>query len=345
MNGLKDAAARPLIMRMLTGIAACLAAAVLAVAPAAGAPRPVAVIGDSDSHSYHDELNGIRRGGANNAATLNWLEVWARLAPDEIDPGPFGLAGESHALAYLRTAFGAPAQAPRKRDFLYNYAWSGARCASLSRAWPEQRRWLIARLKADRARWDEGLIVIRIGVNDFAQPAHLGLIARNVDARRAEIDACLADIEAAVAAIRRVSRASIALVGVAHDYDTPFAGPDIVPEEALARVNAALDRFDRALAALAAADPRIAFVDDVGWFRARFGGRMTGDLKPSAAVAGVEVRNAPGDAPQFLHTADGHPGTIAAGLFLQSMIGILNEQLGWSLTAPTDAEIVALARG
>lgn len=331
------------VMTLLIAIAAA------SCAPGERAGRagaiPVAVLGDSDSHSYRDVLNGVRRGGANNARTFNWLEVWARLRPDQIDPGPFARAGDSRKAAVLKSFFGVPSRAPMKDDYLYDYAWSGARCASLNREWPEQTRWLAARLKSDPKRWAEGLVVIRIGVNDFGQSEHLTLMARDSDVMKGAIDACIEEIGTAVGEIRRVSTARIALVGISHDYDTPFAGPDVVPDAAVPGVAAALDRFDDGLKAIAEKDPRIAFVDDDTWLARRFGGRRADDQKPRVEIAGFVVRNAVGDAPEFLHTTDGHAGTIAAGLFLQHFIETLNARFGLSLSPPSDEEIVALARG
>lgn len=330
---------------VLTAAALATSAASSPVGAAAREAIPVAVLGDSDSHSYRDALNGVARGGANHARTFNWLEVWARLRPEEIDPGPFARAGEARSLAGLKALIGRPARAPRKDDYLYNYAWSGAGCASLRRKWPQQTRWLLARLKSDPARWARGLVVIRIGVNDFGQGAHLAALARDPHAMDGAIDSCLGEVDATVAAIRAVSPAAIALIGIAHDYETPLAGPEIVPDAALAAVAAALARFDDGLMEIAAGDRCIAFAGDRAWLTRRFGTRADGSARAAAAIAGLVVRNAVGDGAEFLHTADGHDGTIASGLFLQDFIAALDARLGWSLTPPSDEEIVALARG
>lgn len=313
----------------------------LGAAPARSDGVAVAVLGDSDSHSYRDSLNGLARGGPNNAKTFNWLEVWERLRPGDIDPGPFALAGDSRTIARLKGALGIPTRTPAKIDFLYDYAWSGARCASLNEAWPEQARRFLVRLSAERARWADGLVVIRIGINDFGQAEHLRRWAQAPQEAGPLVDACLEAIGESVAAIRRKSSVHIALIGVGRDYDAPFAA--LTPAE-IAKAEAPLTRFDAGLAALAERDPRIVFVDDAAWFESRFGARARGTLAESIVVGGLEVANAIGDAAEFLHTADGHPGTVASGLFLQHFIGRLNDKFGWRLSIPSDEEIAALAR-
>ena len=42
-------------------------------------PTRIAVIGDSDSHSYRDSVSGIRRGGEIHNISFNWIETWSRL--------------------------------------------------------------------------------------------------------------------------------------------------------------------------------------------------------------------------------------------------------------------------
>jgi hypothetical protein len=311
---------------------------------AAGEPPaglPVAVLGDSDSHSYHDSLNGVARGGANNAKTYNWLELWERLRPAEVDPGPFERAGDSRLMALMKEAAGVPTRTPPKLDFLYNYAWSGARCASLDAEWPEQARRFLTRLSAEPSRWADGLVIIRIGINDFGQGPQLRLWARTPEAASQPVESCLDAIGATVAEIRKRSRVHIALVGIDRDYNAPFG---VLPAADIAAAEAPLARFDAGLAALAARDPRIVFVEDAVWFEERFGTRADGTLSDAATIAGFKVANAVGDGPGFLHTADGHAGTIASGLFLQHLVRRLNEKFAWRLSAPSDEEIVALAQ-
>ncbi|MEQ1931827.1 MAG: hypothetical protein ABL957_15020 [Parvularculaceae bacterium] len=329
---------------MRIAILLCLAVLAGCGAPEApGGKLAVAVLGDSDSHAYHDSVNGVRRGGANNGKTFNWLEVWSALRPAEIDPGPLARAGDHRFVARLKGLVGVPARTPAKLDYLYDYAWSGARCASLTADWPEQARLLSTRLKAEPARWADGLVVIRIGVNDFGQAEHLHVWAQSPEAAAPVVDRCLAVIADAVASIRKHSSAYVALVGVARDYNTPFADETVVADADVPAVEGALARFDAGLQAIAARHPRIAFIEDAG-FEARFGSRAHGRLVESVSIGGLTLLNAAGDDAVYAHTADGHPGAVASGLFLQFFIARLNEAFGWRLSVPSDEEIVALAR-
>ena len=105
-----------------------------AAAPAGSIP--MAVIGDSNSHSYRDSISfppGSReRGGALRGRNLQWVEIVARLRGGQLDPGPWVAWGRSGNVAWLRESIGLSAgRAPRKEDYLYNFANSGAACKHL----------------------------------------------------------------------------------------------------------------------------------------------------------------------------------------------------------------------
>lgn len=302
--------------------------------------RPIAVLGDSDSHSYRDDVNGILRGGAYHERTFNWLEVWDRLHPDEIDLGTFEETGSGRTVAKVQAFLGGTPRVPPKRDYAFNYALSGMTCSSLQNDWPEQGRWLLARLHHEPEPWQHGLVVIRLGVNDFGQQSHLRQWADDPAAGNAIVDRCLDDIDGMVTALRTVSTAYIALVGISHDYDLTLA-EDYSPAE-LDNIIAVLERFDHGLAARAAGDPRVAFVQDSSWYRPYFGSRREG-IRPDARIGGVRIVNAVGDRPDHLILEDGHAGTIASGLFLQEAIRQLNQAFGLGLTPVSDEELIDLA--
>ena len=55
----------------------------------------LAVLGDSDSHSFHDAVSlhygtPEARGGAQQASTWQWTEILGRLRPRDIDQGLSG---------------------------------------------------------------------------------------------------------------------------------------------------------------------------------------------------------------------------------------------------------------
>ena len=305
----------------------------------------VMVLGDSDSHSYHDDQGDLVRGGRFAAVTYNWLEAWARLRPQEIDPGAYRVAGDRRMAARMKTLLGRPTRTPRKRDFDYNFAFSGAQCASLTEQWPQQAEQARMRLQMEPGPWRRGVVFIRIGINDFGQAHHLTAWVRDPDAGLARVADCLAAIRSAVAALRAASDAPIVLVGVAREFELPlpaFEGWSAAEASQAERVLAA---FDDGLAAIAREGRRILFVDDHAWFRRRFGSRLSGDLQDAARIADIAVFNALSDDPHSLHLADRHAGTIAGGLFAQSVVPRLNAAWGLGLTDLSDAEIVALTIG
>src|SRR5690606_28467084 len=112
----------------------------------------------------------------------------------------------------------------------------------------------------------------------------------------------------------------------------------------LARINAALDRFDQALRARAEADRRVLFFDERAFFAREFGGR---DARGRPAyldrpTAGIVLRHSQGDAPWHLVVADGHAGTLWNGLWAREPVARLR-RLDPSPAAISEAEVAALA--
>src|SRR5688572_17443685 len=104
--------------------------------PSAHVPGAVAlaVLGDSDSHSYHDRVlitEQFRRGGELRATTWQWTEALGQLRGRFIDQGPWNTWGTYNKVADVMTALRLPGRAPRKEDFRYNFAISGAECHEL----------------------------------------------------------------------------------------------------------------------------------------------------------------------------------------------------------------------
>ncbi|MCI4662894.1 MAG: SGNH/GDSL hydrolase family protein [Neomegalonema sp.] len=307
---------------------------------------PVAVLGDSDSTSYHDDLSRIDRGGAYRAQTFNWPWIWHQLRGGEVDLGKYAAFGDRLSIARVKVALGIPTRTPEKEDFRYNYARTGAGCASLAPEWPHQLDWLLAQIKAAPESWAGGVVILRIGVNDFGQREHLlaGRGWTGMSAQIARVDACLRHIGAAVQRLRARSPVRIALIGIAHDVNAPDNAADWAAPEDLARAIAPLQRFDAGLRAMARTDPRIAFIDDVSWFEAKFGARILGAVHPVAEIGGIPLRHGLGDAPENLILSDGHAGTLANGLFLAHLVERLNSAFDLGLSEIRESEIAALVR-
>lgn len=335
---------------------ACMAAMVATAAPAtsAGAPAPVppafAVLGDSDSHSYQDDLSfaadPAARGGPRRASTFQWTEVLARLRPQQLDPGPWAATGwNQRRVADALEWFGLPGRHPRKRDYEYNFAISGAVCEDLNEGHRRQVPRLLATVKRDPQRWADGLVLIRIGTNSFGKVNMLDRLARDPqDATATQvIDACVAHVARAVAALRAAAPGvRVVLVGIFNNahwvrYHARWQSP---AEQR--NLETAMDRFDTGLRALAAADARTAFFDDRAWFRGLWGGRGE-DGRPAYRAVPFgrwSVTNTAGDEPQHATLADGHAGTVWNALWAQALVGLLNRRFGLSIPPIETPELV-----
>ena len=263
----------------------------------------LAVLGDSDSHGYRDNVLGTRRGGAYHETTLQWTDVLARARGDYFDLGEEGVWGSRGVIARVRAAVGLEAKTPRKFDYRWNYAVSGARCTTLLHEWPWQVRWLESALRHEPAAWANGLVVIRIGVNDVGLSSHMERYAEHgvTPGDRARIARCAEEIGAAARAIRK-SHASvrIVVVGVADDSSWPVG---IVPDRdavQVAHIREALDLFDASVRNATEHVPGAVFMEDRSWYRSSWPDRdASGRAVLGARNLGgtVPITNTRGDEP------------------------------------------------
>ena len=314
---------------------------------------PFAVLGDSDSHAYQDRLSfpddAPERGGAHRATTLQWTEVLFRLRGSEIDPGAWGEWGVRGRWAAPMEALGLAQRSPRKQDFEFNYAWSGARCADLIEGAGRQAPRLAARMAEQPAAWSRGVVVIRIGINDLGTDDALEAFARDGDSaeNRRIVDACLAFIDLAVRQIALVQpEARVLLVGVLDNVDWPRNAGRFTDAGERQRIAAALDRFDQGLRAIADAAPNIAFFDDRAFYRALVGQRAA-DGQPAyraipvhdaAGAIAFEAAFAEGDAMTNLYLADGHAGSVLNAHWAQAVALALHADLDLPITPISDVE-------
>lgn len=311
-------------------------------------PVRLGVLGDSDSHSYRDSVRGVRRGGIFHDVTLQWTDVLTQTRGHYLDMGAVRTWGTRGIIARLRARLGLEARTPRKLDYRYNYALSGARCASLGSAWPGQAQWLASAIRSRPGQWTNGIVVIKIGVNDLGQKSHLDQYARTgiTDAERALITACAQEISRAVETVREAGpTVRIVVVGVADDSSWP---PDAVPWRSsleTTRIRSVLDLFDQTVRS-AVSKPGVVFMDDRRWYYDHWSDR---DSRGQAQVSGrnlggaKDVTNTRGDEPVNLMLADGHAGTIANGFWARHLIRMLNDTFGTAIPPLLDAEIAQLA--
>ena len=309
----------------------------------------LAVLGDSDSHSYQDSVgipdDGESRGGARRAQTLQWTEVLARLRGSEIDPGRWDRWGSNHAIARLRTLFGAVQRRPLKLDYRYNFAVSGAVCDDL-RGGERQTANLLHLMALDPPRWRHGVVVIRIGINDVGDEESLDAVARGehreVDA---DVDTCIAEIQASAQQILAAhAQTRIVLVGIFDNVHWPPLAQRWPQAAEQQRIATAMQRYDDALKALAAADARLVFFDDAAWFAAHWGGRKadgSADYHAAVLADGRRIEARVGDDVASAVVADGHSGLAWNALWAQALVDTLRTQAQLPLTPIGDAELAA----
>lgn len=307
---------------------------------------PLGVLGDSDSHSYHDRIwlppGPGEPGGPFRATTFQWTEVIAQLRGNVIDPGDWGVWGERKSWVRLKDWLGLPGRAPRKEDYAYNFALGGSRCEALTTGVYRQAPRLVQAMDRDAQRWRRGVVVIRIGIVDIGLADSLDVVARDADDAgvRARTQACLAHVRAAVEMIQaRHTETRVVLVGILDNTDYPPYFTRYTTPTAFANIRTALDRYDDGLKQLVAEDPtHRAFFDDRQWFRQRFGSRHDGyrtvRIGPTACI-----EHAVGDDPRHSVLADGHAGTAWNAMWVQSLIELLDRRFAMRIPAITDAEL------
>ena len=348
-------------MLSLAGLGVVLAAAALAasadrlqgdgeryLAQRAQTARPVAVLGDSDSHSYQDQISfpaaSGKRGGAHRATTLQWTEVLQRLRPLQVDPGEWGVWGVPRVVARAQQWLGLASRAPRKQDYRYNFAISGAGCEALTEGGGRQVQRLLAVMDREPQRWRDGVVVIRIGANSFGLDDSLDQLARDPMAApvQREIQACIEQVRTAVALLHaRHDRTRIVLVGIYDNSHWPRYFDRWRSRDELDHIARGLDVFDAALARMAAADARIAFFDDRAWFAQRWGTRdANGEpaYRPVVLASGFGVTNTIGDDPRHAVIGDGHAGLVWNVLWTQSLIELMNQRFGAGIAPLSDTE-------
>jgi hypothetical protein len=310
---------------------------------------PLAVLGDSNSHSYQDHAwfpaGTTERGGAWRSRTFQWTEVLGRLRGQELDLGPWVRWGRPGVVALAREWLGLRGdRAPRKEDYLYNFANSGAACKNLMGGRFRQAPRLVALMDGEPERWMRGVVVIRIGLNNWS--GLLDLQARDPSAPelRAATAYCAREIGAAVALIHASHPSTrIMLVGIGNEADDPANFDRWQSAAETTNIRAALDGFNAAIRRLAGSDPRLAYFDDLAWFQAHWGSRSADgkpDYKTVAIGTTLQVTNTIGDDPRNALLADRHAGLAWNALWAQALVARLKDAFGLPLKPIADEELV-----
>jgi hypothetical protein len=314
---------------------------------------PLAVLGDSDSHAFHDSIwfppGGSERGGRDHSVTFQWTEVLARLRDGEVNQGRWGVYGSHPRVARVASWVGLPLRAPRKQDYAFNFATSGATCEHLL-APRGQLAQLLRLLESAPEYWGKGAVVLRIGINDIGTGPVLRDIAANGfrESARARVTVCTSAIETAVRAIRQTNATvRIVLVGIADNANWPPNFDDFRSAEAMRNLGLHHDAYDDALRRLAKEVRHTCIHDDRAWFRERWGGRdaQGGPAYRAVEVGGLSVGMTQGDGLEHAILGDGHAGTVLNTLWARELVALLGSCAGLPLTPITTTEVDAFVRG
>jgi hypothetical protein len=320
----------------------------------AGRPRPpaaaipLAVLGDSNSHSYQDyawfPADSSERGGALRARTFQWTEVLARLRGRELDLGPWVTWGRPGVVARAREWLGLRGgRAPKKEDYLYNFANSGAACKNLNGGRFRQAPRLVELMNEEPRRWERGVVVIAIGLNNWG--GLMDLQARDPAAPelRAVAAYCAGEIGNAIALIHASHPSTrILLAGVTNEADDPANLERWQSAPETTNIKIAVDGFNDAIRHLAAGNPRVAFFDNLAWFENLWGSRSP-DGKPIYKTVAIgstlRVTNTAGDDPHNAVLGDLHGGLAWNALWTQALVARLRDAFGLPLTPISDEEL------
>lgn len=331
--------------------------------PAGGIPRstpagivPIAVIGDSGSHSYQDHItfpaDGWERGGPFRARTFQWTEVLQQLRGKEIDFGPWITWGRPGIVALAREWIGLEGgRSPKKEDFLYNFANSGASCKNImGTRWGQRYRQaprLVALMDREPELWRRGVVVFAIGANDWS--ALLDLQARDPSAPELgeAIRFCKDQITAAIDLIHASHPSTrVLIMGIGNEADDPMNADRFRSATATENIRIALNRMNDALLQIVQADPkRIAFFDYDAWFISHWGQRGPNgepDYKTVVLGPGIRITNTAGDEPSNALLEDHHAGLLSNALLAQMLLQRLRDAFGLPLTPISNDEIRSL---
>ncbi|MBL8525939.1 MAG: SGNH/GDSL hydrolase family protein, partial [Betaproteobacteria bacterium] len=271
---------------------------------AAGKSIPLAVLGDSNSHHYQDRIlltKAEQRGGEWRTKTHQWTEVLASLRAEQLDQGELGVWGTpikvAETLDWLRNkaGIGYGGRAPKKRDFRFNFTVSGAECDDLGTGYYRQTSRLLALMARNPERWQNGIVLIHIGVNSIGQPPVLEQYARQdlTPALKARLESCVQSVTNSAAQIRAAHPGTrLVLVGMLTGIHEPGAIQRWTSRAEVDRINSAVEVFNRGLREFAAADGRAMYFDQDAWIQQLWGGRDTQgrpDYRPVVLADGRKI--------------------------------------------------------
>jgi hypothetical protein len=313
----------------------------------------IGMMGDSDTAAYHDSKSfppgTPQAGGDFHLITFQWPEVLGRIREQQVDLGAWAVWGVPRwmSMARIREAIGLPWRGPQKETHQNNLAWPSG-CETLTQGpWRQSQR-LVDVMDEQPLRWEQGVVVIRTGINSFGKDEALASLALDPDdpATLATMSACVAQIRAAVDLIhQRHPKTRVVLVGIFNNAHWAPYLPRWQSQKEQRNLDQGLDHFDNALRALAAADPRLAFFDDRAWFARKWGQRNPTNGTPDYHAVHVgsvlSVTNTVGDSPEHATLQNLHAGLAWNLLWTQDLVQLMRTQFGVALDAISDDEVAA----
>ena len=309
---------------------------------------PLAVLGDSNSHSFQDGLvfrpGDGSRGGDFHARTLGWVDGLARLRGQELDLGPRLIWGSDGRISSVRRVLGLPVgRIPIKEDYLYNFANSGADCNSLTSGPFRQAPRLAALMDKEPERWRNGVVVIFIGVNDWIRALDLQLRDPGAPELDTVIVRCTRRIAESMSMLReRQPGLRFLVIGLDNPANDPSNADKFRSAVQMQNLRVALARFNASLREMIDNTPGAAYFDQDAWFHGLWGDRDAQGQPRYRAVTignGFKVTNTKGDDPHNVLLDDGHAGTVTNALLLQAIIGRMREAFGIPVTPIGDDEL------
>lgn len=201
-------------------------------------------------------------------------------------------------------------------------------------------------MNQDPVRWRNGIVVIRIGNNDWAAVLEDQTRDPKAPQVRAVAAYCVEQITATMKLIHDAHpEPRILLVGNDSGANDPSAR-DGYSATALDNIRAAHAEFNAQLRAMASSDWRTAFFDQVGWLEQLWG--RSGPDRPSgnrAVIIGgtLRVTNTIGDEPTNAELADHHAGLVWNTLWAQALVERLREAFDLPITSISDEEVARFA--
>jgi hypothetical protein len=197
----------------------------------------------------------------------------------------------------------------------------------------------------DPELWKRGVVVIRIGVNDWSRTLDLQAHSPDAPEVRAVTDFCAGEIRKSLERIHASHpQTRVLVVGLAVDTADPEIQEGWHTAQEINNLQIAVDKFNAAVRKVAESAPGGAFFDDAAWSARHWGARAADEVHPEVSIEigkAFKVTNTGGDDPHNGLLADDHAGLAWNALWAQSFVELLRNTYHLPLTPISDQEVAA----